>query len=141
MSVATKPKPVSAKPCEKRLRHQAEATVPPVREEKSGDELRALRNAAGLNRPMFAQLAHFSERTLATYEKARRVPAQARPQLTEAERLVEALRELLPDTPLSEWLRKPNPGFGGRAPLALIRAGQRDLLWEMVHQTRQGAFA
>ncbi len=40
-----------------------------------------------------------------------------------------------------QWLQKPNRGFGGRTPWALIQAGERDLIWAMIHQTQQGTFA
>ncbi len=95
----------------------------------------------GLNRPTFAKLANFSERSLATYESQKQLPKTIRPQVNEAARLIEALRELFPDNSLAEWLRTPNPGFGDRTPWTLIARGERDIIWAMIHQTRQGAFA
>ena len=56
-------------------------------------------------------------------------------------RLVRALLEIIPAAELPAWLGAPNPGFDGRTPWELIEAGERDLLWEMIHQTRHGAFA
>lgn len=108
---------------------------------KSGPGLYLWRRAAGLNRPTFAKLANFSERSLATYESRKQLPKTIRPQVNEAARLVEALLELVPGDSLTGWLRTPNPGFGGHTPWALIMRGERDIIWAMIHQTRQGAFA
>lgn len=108
---------------------------------QSGPALYAWRRSVGLNRPAFAKLARFSERTLATYEKAPKLPSVARAQVTEAVRLVKALQEIIPGEELSKWLETPNQGFGGRKPGALIVNGERDVVWEMIHQVRHGAFA
>jgi len=108
---------------------------------KSGTALFQWRRAQGLNRPTFARLANFSERTLATYEKRKQLPAAIRPQVNEAGRLIMALREIIPADQLATWLRTPNPGFGGRRPWTLIQNGERDVIWAMIQQTRQAAFA
>lgn len=108
---------------------------------KSGVALFAWRRSIGLNRPTFARLANFSERTLATCEKQKHLPIAVRPQINEAGRLVIALRDIIPTDELSAWLQTPNPGFGGRRPWTLIEDGERDVIWEMIHQTRQGTFA
>jgi len=78
---------------------------------------------------------------MASYEKEPALPAAVRPRVAEAWRLVQALREIIPDESLSDWLQTPNPGFGGQCPLELIQKGERDVIWAMIHQTRQGAFA
>ncbi len=106
-----------------------------------GPALFRWRRAVGLNRPTFARLARFSERTLATYEGAASSPAPVQAQITEAVRLVRALLEIIPAAELPAWLGAPNPGFDGRTPWELIETGERDLLWEMIYQTRHGAFA
>lgn len=109
--------------------------------QRSGPALYSWRKKFGLSRPTFAWLANVSERTLATYEKLPQFSAPAKVQVTEAIRLIKALSELVPALELTTWLQTPNPGFDGRSPKELIEAGERGLLWEMVHQTRQGTFA
>ena len=111
------------------------------RARESGTALYTWRRSTGLNRETFARIANFSERTLATYEKHPRLPRPVRPQINEAVRLVRALMQIIPSEELMTWLHTPNPGFDGRRPWTLIQRGERDLLWEMIHQTRQGAFA
>jgi uncharacterized protein (DUF2384 family) len=60
----------------------------------------------------------------------------------ESVRLIQALQELAgDDAALREWLQKPNAAFDRRTPLSLIKSGEVDVLWSMVHQIRQGAFA
>jgi DNA-binding transcriptional regulator YiaG len=111
------------------------------RARESGTALFLWRRAVGLNREMFAQIANFSERSLATYEKRRQLPVSIRPQVNEAVRLVKALLEIIPADDLPGWLKTPNRGLGGQRPWTLIKRGEKDLLWAMIYQTRQGAFA
>ncbi len=108
---------------------------------RSGTALFTWRRSVGVNRETFARLANCSERTLATYEKRKDLPAPIRPQVNEALRLVDALLEIIPVNELPGWLHAPNPGFGGQRPWTLIQKGERDVIWEMIYQTRQGAFA
>jgi DNA-binding transcriptional regulator YiaG len=117
------------------------ATVTWRRARKSGTALYKWRRLVGINRATFARLANFSERTLATYEKKLTFPAPIRPQVNEAVRLVQALLEIIPADELKPWLHAPNPGFGGRKPWTLIQNGERDIIWQMIHQTRTGTFA
>ena len=60
---------------------------------------------------------------------------------TEAARLMAALSDLISARKLAAWLQVAKPGLDGRMPRRLFEAGKLDLLWEMVHQTRYGAFA
>ena len=109
---------------------------------KSGPALMHWRRERGLSRPLFADIADCSERTLATYESKAKLPAKFVRPVTEAMRLVSALREIAgDDDALKDWLQKPNPAFAKKTPLSLIKTGQADVLWEMVYQIRQGAFA
>lgn len=64
-----------------------------------------------------------------------------RPQVNEALQLVKALLEIIPANELPAQLHTANPGFGGQQPRTLIRKGERDVIWEMILQTRQGTFA
>lgn len=101
------------------------------------------RRERGIPRKLFAQMADFSERKLATYEKAPRLPKNVLRPVTETVRLIQALQSLAggDDSAVRDWLEKPNPAFGGQTPLTLIIEGQTDRLWEMAYQIRQGEFA
>lgn len=100
------------------------------------------RQAYRISRPLFARMAHFSERKMATYEKATELPAKVRRPIQETVRVIQALRELAGEgTDLQNWLKRPNEAFGGRTPLTVITEGEGHLIWQMVHQLRQGSFA
>ena len=120
------------------------ATTQPVswkEARESGTALYAWRRSIGVNRPTFARLVDFSERTMADVEKQKRLPAAMRARVTEAVRLLKGLLDIIPAEQLTDWLQSPNPGFRNRKPWDLIISGERDLVWEMIHQTRQGTFA
>jgi len=100
------------------------------------------RKERGISRKLFAQMAHFSERKLATYEKTRPIPVKVVRPITETMRLIQALRPLAGDEhALKDWLITPNQAFDQQPPLELIKQGQADQLWEMIHQLRQGSFS
>jgi DNA-binding transcriptional regulator YiaG len=107
----------------------------------NGEKLMAWRKSRGITRVMFADMANCSERKLATYEKQTRLPESVRRQTTEAVRLLNALEEIVPREDLAEWLGTKNSGFDNRTPMELINAGESDLLWDMIYQTRESAFA
>ena len=109
---------------------------------ESGPELMRWRRSFGIPRPLFAEVAHFSERKLATYEKAEIMPENILRPVRESVQLLAALAELCGDSDqLSTWLLQPNKAFGKRRPLDLIRSGEAGRLWEMIYQVRQGTFA
>ena len=109
---------------------------------KSGPALMKWRQERKISRQLFAKMADCSERKLATYEKAELLPEKVLRPVTETMRLIRALSELAGDeAALAVWLETANPAFGGESPLKLIVRGEADVLWEMVHQLRQGAFA
>jgi hypothetical protein len=133
----TKTKNVAAKKLPlKRIRLQGALTI------KSGHALKTWRQGQGISRPLFAQIADCSERTLASYESLARLPVKFTRPVAESVRLILALRELTGDTAaLKEWILKPNAAFDRRTPLSLINSGEIDVLWSMVYQIRQGSFA
>ena len=107
----------------------------------SGPALMKWRRERGISRKLFAEMADFSERKLATYEKIMELPEKVQRPVTETVRLIQALTELAGDSAaLADWLDAPNHAFGGESPLSLIQAGESHQLWEMVHQLRQGTF-
>lgn len=129
MSTATK----SKKPAQKIVETMTITT---------GPGLMRWRKQQGITRKLFASMADCSERTLATCEKAGRIPKTIERPVTETVRLLGALKELAgEDNALKAWLLKPNRAFRNKTPLSLIEGGESDRLWEMVYQLRQGAFA
>ncbi len=77
-----------------------------------------------------------------TQHTPQQIPQNVVRPITETMRLIKALRELAGDDhALKDWLVSPNKAFGNKQPLKLIKNGQADLLWEMIHQLRQGQSA
>lgn len=97
-----------------------------------------LREKLGLTQPEFAGLLPVSVRTLATLEKGTPPTDPVARRLTELERLTNALGEVIRDSVIGEWLKTPNPAFGGLKPLEVIDRGQSDRLWEMIYFLRSG---
>lgn len=99
------------------------------------------RKEQGINRALFAKMADCSERKMASFEKAPKIPDHGLRRIRETIKLIQALQELSGDSAaLKDWLHKPNKAFQKRTPLQLITEGESDTLWEMVHQIRQGSF-
>lgn len=108
---------------------------------RNGKKLMAWRKSHGITRVTFAKVANCSERKLATYEKQAVLPKTVQRQTTEAVRLLGALSEIIPVTQMADWLQTPNPAFDGRSPVKIMDDGETDLLWDMIYQTRAGAYA
>jgi antitoxin Xre/MbcA/ParS-like protein len=63
---------------------------------------------------------------------------EARHVTPELERLTKARREVIRESAIGEWLKTPNPAFGGLKPLEVIDRGESDRLWEMIYFLRSG---
>ena len=108
----------------------------------SGVALRENRRSLGISREVFAPIGGISVRSLASYESDKEVPKIARRAVTEGMRLAKALMELVDESKnLKTWLEAENPAFDGRTPMQVIKEGETDLIWEMIHQLRRGSFA
>jgi hypothetical protein len=56
--------------------------------------------------------------------------------MTELERITQALSEVMHESGVGEWLKTPNPAFGGLKPLEVIDRGESDRLWGMIYFLR-----
>lgn len=62
-----------------------------------------------------------------------------RPQrLTELERLIDALSEIIQEESLGTWLQTPSDAFDGLKPIEVIGRGEADRLWKMIYDLRSG---
>jgi len=61
-------------------------------------------------------------------------PVQRR--LTELERLLHALAEVVDENVIPKWLETPNQALGGLKPLEVIERGEADRIWQMVFALR-----
>lgn len=103
---------------------------------KAGNHVRGLLN---LPLPVFAGIIEVSERTLARVRNSpgQRLSATASDRLYRLARIFSIACEVLEDEDKArEWLRRPQVGLGGKAPLHLLHteAGSKeveDLLWRI----------
>lgn len=57
---------------------------------------------------------------------------------TEAQRLRNALAQVIDEEAIADWMAMPNPAFDGLKPLELLERGETDRLWRMVHMLHAG---
>ena len=100
--------------------------------------LTGLRSSLDLTQAEFARLVPVSVRTLATLEAGKPPTEAVSRRLVELQRLIEALRDVISDHVLADWLKTPNAAFGGLKPVEVIDRGEVDRLWEMIYRLRVG---
>jgi len=103
-----------------------------------GGHMLALRSQLGFNREVFARLLPLSVRSLATIESGGPAAEAVVRRLTELQRIVDALAEVVDKTVVGEWIQTPNPAFDGLKPLEVIERGEIDRIWQMVYLLRSG---
>ena len=62
----------------------------------------------------------------------------AQKQLTEMNRLFDALSDVMEAGTLGTWLKTPNAAFDGSTPLQVIERGETDRLWRMIYHLETG---
>lgn len=97
-----------------------------------------LRNRLDLTQAQFARLLPISVRSLATLESGAAPTEAVTRRLTELERLMSSLSEVIQKESLGRWLQTPNQAFSGSKPLEVIERGESDRLWEMIYFLRSG---
>jgi len=97
-----------------------------------------LRRQLQLSQPVFARLLPISVRTLASLESGTQPTQPVARKVTELVRLAGALKEVMKEAALGEWLQTPNEAFDGLKPLEVIERGESDRLWSMIYFLRSG---
>ena len=105
---------------------------------RGGRQLR-LRQQLGFTRPQFARLVPISERSLAEIENGKPPGEATSRSLTQLQRLVAALEEVMERRSTGTWLAAPNEAFDGLKPMEVIERGETDRIWSMIYQLRSGA--
>lgn len=110
-----------------------------IRQWSRFDEMRALRQRYGLSQDLIARILDVSQRTVSCAESEVAAPARLRRNLTQANRLCEALAEAMEPAFVGSWLDQPNEMLGGLKPIEAIERGQLDLVWQVVEGLRSGS--
>lgn len=58
--------------------------------------------------------------------------------LTELQRIVDALSDVIDPEVIGQWLTTPNGAFEGSKPLEVIERGEVDRIWRMIFLLRSG---
>jgi DMSO/TMAO reductase YedYZ molybdopterin-dependent catalytic subunit len=123
---------------ERRPKHKPTSSA---RYPEAGPETMSLKEVAvayGLKQQTLSRLSGFSLRAVAHW-LAGKVPSEvARIRLTELERLLKALAEVVEPAAIESWLQQPNPAFQGSTPLQVIERGETDRLWRMLYELNSG---
>ena len=104
-----------------------------------GRTMLALRSRLKLNREVFARMLPISTRSLATIESGAAPSEAVTRRLTEVDRIVDALTEVISPQAIGEWLTTPNGAFDGSKPVEIIERGEVDRIWRMIFLLRSGA--
>ena len=123
----------------KRPRGYGKARKPPRPRAASGNEVRELRQRYALSQALSARLLDVSLRTVSGAESGAVVPSQLRRNLTQVNRLCQALGEAMQPAFVGHWLDQPNELLGGLKPVEAIERGQLDLVWQVVEGLRSGS--
>ena len=111
----------------------------PQRRPKAGNGLREMRERFALSQALVARLLDVSVRTISGAEADSVGRSPLRRSLTQANRLCEALAEVMDATFVGNWLDQPNEMLGGLRPVEAIERGQLDLVWQVVEGLRSGS--
>jgi hypothetical protein len=58
--------------------------------------------------------------------------------MSEMSRLWAALAEVVRPESIAPWLTSPNPTFGGRTPVEVLRRGESDRIRELIYHLESG---
>lgn len=97
-----------------------------------------LRASLKMTQSDFAPMLPASVRSLATLERGGLATEAMARKITEVERLIDALSEVIKREALGRWLRTPNPAFEGLKPTEVVQRGEADRLWQMIYLLRSG---
>ncbi len=138
MASATRPK-VARGPRTAPARPRRTARRPRLVARPEEGAVSSLRSQFGLTRRLLSRLTGLSERTLATWEAGGKVGESALRAVTGAERLLQALAEVVRREAIASWLERPSDGFDGLKPVEVIERGHADRIWKMIYYLGSGS--
>ena len=100
--------------------------------------LREVATAYGVRQETFSRLTGFSLRAVAHWMAGKTPGAAAKIRVTELNRLLTALAQIIEPSAIEGWLQKPNPAFEGSTPLQVVERGESDRLWRMIYDLASG---
>ncbi len=92
----------------------------------------------GLKQATEARLLGVGQKLASSLRNGQKPTPPVQRKIAEAERLLNALAELINVEAIPEWLGTPNDGFGGFKPVELIERGEVDELWRFIFMLGSG---
>lgn len=105
---------------------------------KSKSISRRVRNRFDLTQDEFAELTGYAKRSIASWEAGAGPSDSALTRIKELDRLSLAIKRIMGQAEVGQWMRKPNAAFEGRTPIQVVANGEADRLWQMVHNIEDG---
>lgn len=100
--------------------------------------VRSFYDSFGMSQDALTRLTGFSPRAVAHWASGRTPSGSAQKRLTELNRLLSALSEIVDSKAIGSWLKQPNPALDGSTPLQVIERGESDRIWRMIWELRAG---
>jgi hypothetical protein len=89
-------------------------------------------------RPDLTRMIGYSLRSIDKWAAGERIAAAPKRRLEEAQRLMDALADIMEPKAVGEWLKTPNDAFEGSTPLQVIERGESDRIWRMIFLVETG---
>ncbi len=107
-------------------------------EDTRGRRALQLRSKLGMSREVFARLVPTSVRNLASLESGQSPSPVIQKNLTELQRVISALEDVVKQEAIGPWMDQPNAAFEGLKPIEVIERGEIDRIWRMLYQLQSG---
>ncbi|QDS89553.1 hypothetical protein CA51_33970 [Rosistilla oblonga] len=107
-------------------------------EDTRGRRALQLRSKLGMSREVFARLVPTSVRNLASLESGQPPSPVIQKNLTELQRVISALEDVVKQEAIGPWMDQPNAAFEGLKPIEVIERGEIDRIWRMLYQLQSG---
>ncbi|WP_417729855.1 antitoxin Xre/MbcA/ParS toxin-binding domain-containing protein [Rosistilla oblonga] len=91
-----------------------------------------------MSREVFARLVPTSVRNLASLESGQSPSPVIQKNLTELQRVISALEDVVKQEAIGPWMDQPNAAFEGLKPIEVIERGEIDRIWRMLYQLQSG---
>ena len=92
----------------------------------------------GLRQETLSRMTGFSLRAFAGWASGKKPSAPVQRALTETDRLLAALGQLIDPKEVGRWLKEPNPALEGSTPVQVIERGQSDRIWRLLYFVGSG---
>lgn len=91
------------------------------------------RQEFGITRRTLSRMTGLSERTLATWESGANIGDAGARTMTQIQRLLREMSEVIQKNHIAAWLETPSDGFGNLKPIEVLERGEIDRVWRALY--------